>query len=441
MKRLLVLVIAGLVLVPATSRAQLGELDHLLCYRMRDPLSLEAKFNLLARLQPEFSRRGCTLVPDDHGVANTQFCVPASKRDVEASSHNPEFGGPTLSADYICYRVDCERTNARIPAKEVEDQFGRRVARFGNPVRVCVPARKEAVACGPTGPSTAPMCGGECPSPEQRCVFNRDTDMCECAARECRRPDGAAMCAGECPNPNDRCVQTNRNQCECRPGGCAVDPTTNQCGGQCPNASQICTIDAAGNCGCQPPPPGCARDPMTEQCGGPCPEAGDVCTLHPNGQCRCRRPPPPECGQNDAGECSGSCPPGRDCRPTDDDTCRCLPPPSQCAAVNGMCGGPCPVAGQVCGTDDAGNCRCLPPPSQCSVDASGACGGPCPDGLQCTAVGGACTCVSACGFDPMAAECAGACPPGAVCRPQPGTDQCVCANPNGLMLGHRNKKN
>jgi hypothetical protein len=36
-------------------------LDHLVCYTMKDPLTLQTSTDLLAELQPEFSQQGCIL--------------------------------------------------------------------------------------------------------------------------------------------------------------------------------------------------------------------------------------------------------------------------------------------------------------------------------------------------------------------------------------------
>ena len=392
----------------AGSRARANEIDHLLCYRMRDPLSVEAKFDLLAKLQPEFSRRGCKLAIDEHeGEAQSEFCVPASKVNVEAEEHNGDLGGPPLQMDYICYRIECER-GARPPDKFIEDQFGRRAARFGKSQRICVPARKEPVPCGPTGSATSAQCGGECPQDDQHCRHDRATGECTCAPRECGgRLDAAGMCGGSCPDPTQQCAPNAHNRCVCNPRGCGLDPAGNQCSGECPVPGEICVRDAAGACDCAPPPM-CAPD-ANGMCGGPCPTAGDVCLpdpTSPNADCRCQ-PPPPRCA---------------------------LDP------VSGQCGGPCPVAGDVCLPDPVGpngDCRCQPPPPPtCGLDPlSGQCGGTCSGANEaCLPVAsGVCDCVgtsSRCSRDPSSGQCGGFCSPGSTCElvTIPGTnlEECRC---------------
>lgn len=387
------LVLLAGMLSAAVASAQTNELDHLLCYRMRDPLTAHARFDLLAKLQPEFSRAGCTLAPDDDDSVRSQFCVPASKVNVDADGHHADLGGPPLSTDYVCYRIDCP-PGVNPPNKIIEDQFGRRAVRFGTPARLCVPARKEPLPCSPTGSATSPQCGGECPDPSQRCHRERATGLCTCEPTECRgRPDAAGMCGGVCPDSTRRCVRNADNRCVCEPRGCGVDPTTFQCSGECPTPGEICSTTAAGDCGCAPVQPMCEKT-AAGTCGGPCPIAGEVCASDASGACRCLPPPPPDCGRDATGECAGPCPPGRACAPL--------------------------------GTA----CACLPSPPQCSNDpASGACGGPCPAGLACvTRADGICGCEAGapCGFDPTNGRCGGVCPNGGPCAPLPGTTQCQC---------------
>jgi hypothetical protein len=414
------------VAVAAEAAAQTHELDHLLCYRMRDPLTAEAKFDLLARLQPEFSRAGCWLMPDGDDGVHSQFCVPASKVVTDAAAHDPALGGPPLSADYACYRIECPEAHAP-PDKIVEDQFGRRAVRFRAPVRLCVPARKEPLPCSPTGTAAAPQCGGECPDPAQRCRRDKRTGLCTCEPSECRgRPDAAGTCGGACPDPAQRCARGDDNRCVCAPRGCGVDPASLQCSGACPVPGEFCTTDAAGDCRCVPPQPTCAR--QDGECGGPCPTAGDVCVADTTGNCACQPPPPPTCGLDADGVCGGPCPPGRDCALVGG-ACACVPPPPQCGVdpLTGECGGPCPTAGDVCVADAAGNCACQPPPRTCGLETNGECSGTCPPGLDCLPrADGSCGCGRSCGLDPGSGRCGGECPAGSVCGLLPTNPNCQC---------------
>lgn len=247
-----------------------GDLDHLVCYRMKDSMSAPARFDLLARLQPQFSRAGCELVLDKDDEANAQFCVPASKRNVTAADHDPNIAGAPLSDDYVCYRIECP-AGARPPDHVVADQFGTRSARFGQPKTICVPATKQPVGCGQTGTNSKgkASCGGVCPQ-GRACQLNKATNTCGCAPAPCGgKSDDAAVCGGSCANPADECVAGADNRCGCAPRGCGVD-AAGQCGGACPDGL-ICGSATGGGCDCvQPPQGGCALDPEFGFCGGDC---------------------------------------------------------------------------------------------------------------------------------------------------------------------------
>jgi len=276
MKRIaLSLLIAGLLGLGGGARAAedaAGDLDHLVCYKMKDPLSTPARFDLLARLQPEFSRAGCELVLDHDDEVRSEFCVPASKRNVVAPQHDPDLAGASLADDYVCYRIECPAA-AKPPHKIVTDQFGSRHAGFGQPQRICVPATKEPFVCGQTGVNGkgAPMCGGVCPA-GNRCQVNKATGQCGCAPVPCKgKSDSANVCGGACANPADACTAGDDNSCVCKPRGCGLDPATNQCGGACADPTQVCSETAAG-CACAPPvTAGCGLDPEFGECSGPCP--------------------------------------------------------------------------------------------------------------------------------------------------------------------------
>jgi hypothetical protein len=183
-----------------------GTLDHLACFKVKDPLLIQESADLQAEMQPEFTSLGCIL------KKATEFCVPASKTNVTPPPPFPGVSGQPLQNDYICYPTKC-RQPAAPPDKLVTDQFGSRIEKKYKISKVCVPARKAPAPCGPTGKH---MCGGACPNPTQQCQ----------------------------PDPLDR-------GCVCLPAepGCFVDPA-GHCAGTCPGSGQACTFDDTGHCGC-----------------------------------------------------------------------------------------------------------------------------------------------------------------------------------------------
>src|SRR5262245_65537935 len=82
--------------LPAQSQeAETGNLDHLLCYKVKDPLKLETTVDVISELQPEFTRRGCVLTKP------VEFCVPASKLNAAPAPSNPGIVGQTLPHDSV----------------------------------------------------------------------------------------------------------------------------------------------------------------------------------------------------------------------------------------------------------------------------------------------------------------------------------------------------
>ena len=251
-----------------------GDLDHLICYKMKDPMTAPARFDLLARLQPEFSRAGCTLVLDRNDQeVNSEFCVPASKRKVTAPNHDADLAGDVLHDDYICYRIECPAA-AKPPHKIVSDQFGNRQFGFGRPARICVPATKEPFGCGITGRNhkNRPICGGVCPN-GHKCAGNQTTRPCGAAVTPFEvYPDSLQGRRRTHGPPGTVCTAGDDNACSCKPRGCGLD-TAGQCGGACADASTVCSAVANGGCECTPPvsSSGCGLDPEFGECGGECP--------------------------------------------------------------------------------------------------------------------------------------------------------------------------
>jgi len=382
MKKLVVTIAFGslaLLLRPTTLYAQ-G--DHLLCYRMSDPLQIAATADLIADLQPEFTQKGCTLKKP------LQFCVPASKENVQgAPASATAFTGQPLRHDYICYPVKCPAQ--RLPsAKNVADQFGTRLEQKYTPTMVCVPASKGPLECGSFGRA----CSGACP-PGQQCTKSK-TAPCSCQpVQSCGgTPDKAGLCGGTCPT-GQGCQPTTTSSgkkvCACGPLGspCGLVSTTSPptCGGDCTDATQKCLLDSTGQCSCQSVPEACEKS--APQCGGGCPSPDDVCVQSAAANtCVCQ---PKPCGLR-SGACAGACPSGETCGsiPALVPECGCKPTPCGVDTA-GNCGGDCP-SGQVCGVDAANNCTCAPVSSQCSANAAtGQCSGSCPAGQTCQLIPGA----------------------------------------------------
>jgi hypothetical protein len=257
-----------------------GTLDHLLCYKIKDAFELSASVDMMTELQPEFARRGCKLTNP------VEFCVPASKRKVDPPVANPDLFGQTLRDDYICYRAECE-DDAKPAERTGEDQFGSRpIGRF-RAQKVCVPARKHPIPCGPVGRRT---CGGICPA-DQSCAFDKVTKSCGCAPTPCGgKPDERGTCGGSCP-PDQQCRPDADNRCACQPlnpPACGVIPgPVLLCGGSCADPTAVCLPGAAG-CTCQPATPMCGLDRVTGACGGACLSPEETCRSGPAGACSCQ---------------------------------------------------------------------------------------------------------------------------------------------------------
>lgn len=282
------IIVAGALLIgsPCVVVAQvaaIGTLDHLVCYKIKDPLKLSTSVDMMAELQPDFARQGCKLTKP------LEFCVPASKRNVAPPAANPQIFGQPLRDDYICYKAQCEAAAA--PAERtVSDQFGaREIGRF-RVQKVCVPARKEAIPCGLVGRRT---CGGVCPL-AQACRYDKAANACGCVPTACGgKVDEHGMCGGDCPT-NQQCRATANKECACQPLNppvCGqIAAGVSLCGGSCANPTDVCLPGPAG-CVCQPTTPTCGLDETTGTCGGACLAPSEVCRSGPFGACSCQSLP------------------------------------------------------------------------------------------------------------------------------------------------------
>jgi len=429
-------------LQPATVHAQapapVGVLDHLMCYKMVDPLQIQAAVKMFSDVQPQFSQNECTLVKP------VEFCVPATKTRLTPALNTPNLIGQPLQNDYICYLVKCAGSPLP-PDQNVTDQFGTRTHQKYRPFTICAPARKAPTTCHQANiganSARAPVCGGTCENEGDKCAVDPTDKTCKClSSQPCQgRPDKRSVCGGTCPDPAEVCVSVvpagaNKPICECAsppPPLCSRD-AAGVCGGTCPNAADKCLPDTAGDCLCQHPAQGCVLnaagacsgdcpdptqkclvegntctcqaiqcgptvDPLTGTCGGPCPP-GQSCTQLPGtSECQCQ---PSGCSSSPlTGVCGGVCPKGRECGISPlTNSCQCLPT-TPCQLTTGpsgpVCGGACPAFGQTCapvpGVSD--QCACQPTTiTTCGLDAVGTCGGGCPAGTNCQFIGTACGC-------------------------------------------------
>jgi hypothetical protein len=373
----------GLILTATAVQAQGTAPDHLLCYKVKDPLNLPTpnSLDMQAVLQPEFTQKGCTLVKP------LEFCVPAVKANVNPPPSNASIVGQPLQDDYICYSMKCPNA-VRPTSKQITDQFGQRLDFMVKPETICVPATKVPLGCPVAGTNRA-ACGGPCPDPTQQCTWDKRKKLCECTTTPppCAKPDKFGACGGDCTStPGTFCQPsvsaTGKPTCACLPPPlpvCGLDPATGTCGGTCPNAANKCTLDSSGQCSCQPVTQACASG--ANGCGGTCPLPGQLCHPDSTGACTCQTP----CGQNPlTGTCGGDCPAGHQCVLTTTG-CGCEPPANVPCSVDaqGACGGPCPN-GASCIKDTSGACNCQPPPSPCVLTpGTNQCGGACPAGTTC----------------------------------------------------------
>jgi hypothetical protein len=300
MRKLFAILTVGIAAVASSSaRVHAGTLDHLICHKMVDPLQISNAVDMITDLQPEFTQHGCKLIKP------VEFCVPATKTNVQPPPANAGLGGQSLQNDFVCYRAECPSI-IPLPDKNVRDQFGTRIQRKYKPSKICVPAYKEPIPCGGVGRR---QCAGACPA-GQTC--QEPADICECIPSECGgRPDSHGMCGGTCPTAGDVCKivvapNSTKKFCGCGPPPpppCSLNQATGMCGGTCQNPNEKCVLDPTG-CVCQPPTP-CGPDTSGTSCSGICSNPAEQCVLDATG-CHCQQP---GCAPNQAtGMCSGSCP-------------------------------------------------------------------------------------------------------------------------------------
>ena len=175
----------ALVLTSSSSPAQQVN-DHLLVYKIRAAPALAVDYSMdLAAMAPELAALGCRV---RSGSRTKHLLAPVDKRNVTPAPPNPEIRGQDLTADYLCYKLEC-------PARDPAVRFVRRNQLASHSVakvrarRICVPSQTSAP------PTTVPTCGGDGAS----CAAG---DAC-CDGLFCCEgipvPPGQEFCGSVCP--------------------------------------------------------------------------------------------------------------------------------------------------------------------------------------------------------------------------------------------------
>jgi hypothetical protein len=283
--------IAGLA---GTAVAQPQHLDHLKCYKIKDPANFSASVTLEA-LQTQFGLEQCTM----KGKGKF-FCVPVDKTvTAYKDKTKPPLNGMSLvsqklAEDRICYRLKCPKV--AIPTIGVSDQFGTRdIGRFV-PIMLCTPARKAVIDPPDDCLGTAPECNGACPNSDEICRPVGPPPALNCTCQPPPHdlcPDTAPTCNGDCPvavgAPPEVCRPSpdGTTSCTCQRPPTACSDTAPQCNGDCPAGSK-CLRTATG-CDCFDPN-ACHSVAGTTICNGSCQIPGQVCQADALVGCRCGFP-------------------------------------------------------------------------------------------------------------------------------------------------------
>jgi len=114
--------------------------DHLKCYKVKDPNKLKGFVDLTS---PQFG-----VEPNCKILRTTKFCVPVKKAVLSATVNGTPItpspvAGQNLIDDYVCYIIGCNTKITPPPASaKVQDQFSTRTFIKFKPFEVCVPAHK-----------------------------------------------------------------------------------------------------------------------------------------------------------------------------------------------------------------------------------------------------------------------------------------------------------
>jgi hypothetical protein len=139
----------------------------------------------------------------------------------------------------------------------------------------------------PCESTSAPACGGSCPTPSQKCSKDSKTGKCVCSSIDCGQIKDANACTpGVCP-VGKKCTPTTWNTCQCTSIKCG-DADTPDCKGTCPSG-QTCNYVDEDTCACEPESQDCEDingDTENECKSGECPNDEEDC-LPTDRSCSC----------------------------------------------------------------------------------------------------------------------------------------------------------
>ena len=147
--RLVVTLSAIVTVAAAASSAAAQPVDHLKCYKMKDPLKLSATADL--------NTPSLGVDPNCKISKAKFFCVPGSKTNVAAvdkSTGNPitllPIGGSN-PGKRVCYKIKCQ---SQAPDQPLADQFGARTVGKLKASLLCTPASTTTTTTTVTIPTT-----------------------------------------------------------------------------------------------------------------------------------------------------------------------------------------------------------------------------------------------------------------------------------------------
>ena len=203
-------VLAGFAMsVSLTAVASAQTLDHLKCYKMKDPHNFTALADLIPIQNPPFPNElDCKIK-----VRGLEFCIPVTKTIVGGNAPTAPVVGQTLTNDFICYTMKCPKPPTPIPSVLVSDQFGSRTLQKFTAKRICTPAIKglptTTTTTSTTTTTTTPApcsdqtgtCAGACPNTGDICQFDAVSGDCICGPQGPVACNFATfpMCNGTCP--------------------------------------------------------------------------------------------------------------------------------------------------------------------------------------------------------------------------------------------------
>jgi len=251
--RIVAIVFVFIFFLPALGIAGIAPfpMDHLKCYKVKDPLKVKVDVNLFSR---QFQiDEDCKIIGNER-----YFCGGVNK--VPDPAPPMDFPLYPDAHDRICYRIECPTKQGQNPVPEdveVVDQFGKRTLTNFNPHYLCTPAYKPGESC-----AERTFCGGDCTDENGNPGICRDPAgtglphdcLCvpppdvPCGDRASCREDcivpGTVDVIGRCLPEGDAC-----RCCEPTPGDC-FDNLDNDCDGlvdEDDECQDLCTDPTIGD--------------------------------------------------------------------------------------------------------------------------------------------------------------------------------------------------